>query len=83
MNRKDGVFRDLERRGDVIQAVLFFILVMFLIQLWLITIALEDYLAGHYKLAWPTFMGSAACFLVNLWLLHYVRDVDRGREGLR
>lgn len=69
-----------ERRSQAMVVLLCFALVIFLIQLWLITIALEEHLAERSALAWPTFAASGACFLVNLVLLRYVNDLDRKRQ---
>lgn len=57
--------------------LLIFVLLILLIQLWLITIALEEYLAVRASLAIPTFLASFCCFGLNLWLLKYVYDLDR------
>lgn len=70
-----------ERRSQAMVVLLSFALVLFLIQLWLITIALEEHLAERSALAWPTFLASGVCFLVNLALLRYVNDLDRRRQG--
>ena len=42
--------------------------------------ALEEYLAAHTALAIPTFAASGFCFLINLWLLKYLYDIDRNGE---
>ena len=83
MSRRDdenggGALR--ERRSQAVVTLMIMVLVIFLIQLWLITIALEDYLAADYRLAFPTFLASGGCFLVSLWLLKYLYDVDRQRD---
>jgi hypothetical protein len=80
MNGREPRLADLERRSQTILTLMILVLIIFLIQLWLITIALEDYLAAHYALALPTFLASGVCFLVNLRLLRYLHDVDRKRE---
>jgi len=54
-----------------------FVLVILLIQLWLLTLALEEYLGSRSSLALPTFVASLACLGVNLRLLGYVRDIDK------
>ena len=54
-----------------------FVLLILLIQLWLVTLALEEYLAARASLAIPTFLASLFCFGLNLWLLKYVYDIDR------
>jgi hypothetical protein len=73
------------RLGQKSQAVATFmvmVMVIFLAQLWLITIALEAYLAADGRVAVPTFLASGFCFLLNLWLLKYLYDVDKSaRHG--
>lgn len=80
MNGREPQLADMERRSQTILTLMILVLIVFLIQLWLITIALEDYLAAHHTLALPTFLASGVCFLVNLRLLRYLFDVDRKRE---
>ncbi len=75
IGKSKSVHRD--RRSQAIVTLMVMVLVIFLIQLWLITIALEDFLAAQFRLAVPTFLASGGCFLVNLWLLKYLYDVDR------
>ncbi len=68
---------ELERRTQSVSALMALVLVLFLIQLWLITVALEDFLAARGGLAVPTFVASGVCFLLNLRLLKYLFDIDR------
>jgi hypothetical protein len=68
-----------QRRAHAVSVLLIFILLIFLLQLWLIFIALEEHLAEQTTLALPTFLASGGCFLVNLWLLKYLNDLDRER----
>ncbi|NDD30216.1 MAG: hypothetical protein EB084_18320 [Proteobacteria bacterium] len=81
MSQIDTTNRRRDHRGQSMQAVLLVVLVVFLVQLWLITIALESYLAARTGYAVPTFVASGACFAVNLWLLKELLDVDRGEES--
>ncbi|WP_309707293.1 DUF6755 family protein [Armatimonas sp.] len=69
-----------QRRAQALVMLLCLVLALFLIQLWLITLALEDHLAEHSALAIPTFLASGGCFLVNLMLLRYIHDLDHRRE---
>lgn len=69
-----------ERRSQAMVVLLIFVLVLFIIQLWLITIALEEHLAERSALALPTFLASAFCFLINLGLLKYLNDLDREKD---
>ena len=47
MSQIDTTNRRRDHRGQSMQAVLLVVLVVFLVQLWLITIALESYLAAR------------------------------------
>lgn len=73
--------RRLAQRGQSIQTILIVVLVIFLIQLWLVNIAVEEFLAERTAYAVPTFLASGACFAINLWLLKALYDVDRGEES--
>lgn len=68
-----------ERRTHAISVLMVFVLLVLVLQLWMITIALEEFLAARSSLAWPTFLTSLGCFGLNLWLLKYVNDLDRRR----
>jgi hypothetical protein len=65
------------QKTQLLGMLLIFVLLILLIQLWLVTIALEEYLAAHATLAIPTFLASLFCFGLNVWLLKYVNDIDR------
>lgn len=81
MKDQDPRLARLEQKTEAILPLLLIVLLVFLIQLWLITIALEEYLTARSNLAIPTFLASGACFLFNLWMLRYLRDLDRGDDG--
>ena len=80
MTTNDGRGTKLEQRSQAITTLMAMVLLIFLIQLWLITIALESYLAANRALAIPTFLASAGCFLINLWILKWLYEIDRN-EG--
>lgn len=65
------------QKTQLLGMLLIFVLLILLIQLWLITIALEEFLAARAALAVSTFLASLFCFGLNLWLLKYVYDLDR------
>jgi hypothetical protein len=67
----------LDQRTPILNMLMVFVLVVLLVQLWLISIALEEFLAARTALAVPTFGASAFCFLLSLRLLKYVNDLDR------
>ena len=84
MNRRDSNRKmhlaKQEHSTQAISSIMVMMLVVLLIQLWLITIALEAHGSSNDSVALPTFLGSGFCFLLNLWLLKYVVAVDRDRE---
>ena len=67
----------LEQRAQGVMTLMAFILGVLLIQLWLLTIALEEFMAAHTGLALPTFGASGLCFLLNLWLLRTLYALDK------
>jgi uncharacterized membrane protein (DUF485 family) len=69
--------RRLDRRAEAITTVMAIFLLVLLVQLWLVSIASEEYMAARHGLAIPTFIASGCLFLFNLWLLGYVYDIDR------
>ncbi len=71
-----------EQRTQGVSTIMVMMLPIFLIQLWLLTVALEEFMGGKSALAIPTTLASLACFLVNLRLLRYVNHLDR-KEGKR
>ena len=80
MRHIDPRLAKLEQRTQSVTTLTILVLVVLLIQLWLLTIALEEYMAARTELALPTFGASCLCFLLNLWLLKYLYDVDRNRK---
>ena len=71
---------ELARRSQAIVTLMVMVLIILLIQLWLITIAMEEYFAARTALALPTFLASGGCFALNLWLLKYLYDIDRDKS---
>lgn len=76
MNDREARHSRRERQSQGVLPILLVVLLVFLIQLWLLTIALEESLAGGFALATPTFLASGVCFAFCLWLLRYVRAID-------
>jgi len=79
MSRQNGNGRAavLERKTLAATALLSGVLIVLLLQLWLITVALEAHLAADPKVAVPTFVASTVCFAVNLGLLKHLNTIDR------
>ena len=81
MIQKDPRRSGWEQRAQAVTMLMVFVLLLLLLlQLWLITIALEEYLAARSDLALPTFLASGFCFVLNLILLKYLYGIDR-RKG--
>jgi hypothetical protein len=57
-------------------AVLVLIAILVVIQLWLVTAALEALLARHFEVLIPTALASGALCLLNAGLLWYVVSFD-------
>jgi hypothetical protein len=68
------------KRRVAIDAVLVFVIVLLLVQMWLLTATLESYLAGHHDVALPGFLTSFGVFLVTVALYVLVRRLDRAPE---
>jgi hypothetical protein len=66
-----------EQQTQSITALMVIVMFLLLIQLWLVTIALEEYLAAQTHLAWPTFGASLFCLAINVGLLRYLYAIDR------
>ncbi len=78
MRRINPVHARQEQKLQAISALMIMVMVLLLIQLWLLTLAQQEYLAEKTTLAVPTFVASLGCFIINLWLLHYVNNLDEG-----
>lgn len=64
-------------RGLVsIDGALALIAVLLIVQMWLLTAALESHLAGHYETALPAAIVSGVLFLASLGLFLFVDRLD-------
>jgi hypothetical protein len=77
MRQIDPELARLEQRAQGVMTLMIMMLLVLLVQLWLLTIALEEYMAARTSLALPTFGASLFCFLLSLVLLKYLYDLDR------
>ncbi len=80
MNRNDSWLAKIEQRSQNMMTLLVLVMAVLLIQLWLLSIALEEFMASQSGLAIPTFAASCACLVLNLWLLKYLYDIDRKED---
>ena len=73
-----------QQQGSVLFAgVLVLIATLVIIQLWLLTAALEALLAPTYEVLVPATVASIVLFVVNASLLGYVVAFDRKVRGRR
>jgi predicted Co/Zn/Cd cation transporter (cation efflux family) len=61
-------------------AAMFFIIVLLMVQMWLLTAALESLLAGHTEVALPAFVASLVIFAACGAIYALVIRLDRTRE---
>jgi len=65
------------QKTQILSMLMAFVLLILLIQLWLITIAFEEFLGSKASLAIPTFLASLGCLALNLRVLKQVNDIDK------
>lgn len=69
-----------QRRRVAIDAVMLFVVVLLITQMWLLTATLESYLAGHYGVALPGMLVSGILFGTCFLLYRLVERLDRAPE---
>ena len=69
-----------QQRTIVIHAMLAFVLLIVLLQLWLLTATMSAYLGGDESVIWPAAGASVFCLLLNAGLLWYLYHLDRVRQ---
>ena len=65
------------RRRVAIDAAMFMVILVLMVQMWLLTATLESYLAGHRQVALPGLLSSLVLFGVCAFLYRLVLRVDR------
>src|SRR5262249_49276949 len=68
------------QRMTVLSGMLAFVILIVVLQLWLLTAAMNAYLGGDDRVVWPAAAASGACFLLNAGLLRYLYFLDRERR---
>ncbi|MBI4265414.1 MAG: hypothetical protein HY657_13655 [Acidobacteria bacterium] len=69
-----------QQRTIVIQAMLAFVVIVLVLQLWLLTATMNAYLGGDDGVIWPAAAASTLCLLLNVGLLRYLYHLDRARR---
>jgi hypothetical protein len=58
------------RQKDTIFSGIFgLVALLVILQLWLLTATMNAFMGGDNSVVWPALLASAACLVVNLWLL--------------
>jgi hypothetical protein len=70
-----------EQRTIIIYGMLFFVLIVVVLQLWLLTATMNAWLGGDESIVWPAAAASGACFALNLGLFRYLVRIERTRKG--
>lgn len=63
-----------QKRNAILAGVTCILCVFVIAQLWLLTAALEAYLAGNHRVAVPAALVAGVCFALAFGLLRYLPD---------
>jgi hypothetical protein len=66
-----------EQRTIIVYGMLFFVLIVVVLQLWLLTATMNAWLGGDESIVWPAAAVSTACLALNAGLLAYLIRVER------
>ena len=69
-----------DQRTTIVYAMLAFVLIMVILQLWLLTATMNAWLGGDESVVWPAAGASLACFGLNVGLLRYLSRMERLRR---
>ena len=64
------------QRLPIVNAMLAFVVLIVILQLWLLTATMNAYLGGDRAVALPSAIASFVCFGLNLGLLRYLFRLD-------
>lgn len=64
------------QRMTIINAILFFVVLITILQLWLLTATMNAYLGGDLVIAVPAAAVSAVCLALNVGLLRYLYRLE-------
>ena len=70
-----------EQRTTIISGMLFFVLVVVILQLWLLTATMNAWLGGDDSIVWPGLAVSAGGLALNVGLFGYLRRLERTGSG--
>jgi Family of unknown function (DUF6755) len=70
-----------EQRTTIVYGMLFFVLIVVVLQLWLLTATMNAWLGGDDSLVWPATAVSAGGLALNVGLLMYLGRMERTRRA--
>lgn len=70
-----------EQRAIIVYGMLFFVLIVVVLQLWLLTATMNAFLGGDESIVWPAAAASTACLALNVGLFRYLLRIERTRTG--
>jgi hypothetical protein len=65
------------RRLPIVTAILLFVVLINILQLWLLTATVHAQLSGNESVVTPAGLASLGCFLLNAGLLWYLVRLER------
>ena len=75
MTRRPRLVR--AQRMTIVNAMLVFVALVVILQLWLLTATMNAYLGGGSGVVGPAALASILCLALNLGLLRYLYILDR------
>lgn len=73
--RRHGPFA-LSQRMAIVNAILIFVILIVVLQIWLLTATVNGYLGGDTAIAVPAAIASLLCLALNVGLLRYLRRLE-------
>jgi hypothetical protein len=70
----------LDQRTTIIYGMLFFVLMVVILQLWLLTATMNAWLGGDDSVVWPATAVSAGGLALNVGLLTFLGKIERTRR---
>ena len=72
-----------DQRTTIVYGMLFFVLIVVVLQLWLLTATMNAWLGGDDSIVWPAAAVSAGGLALNVGLLRYLSRIERaGKAGV-
>jgi hypothetical protein len=69
-----------DQRTTIVYGMLFFVLIVVVLQLWLLTATMNAWLGGDDSIVWPAAAVSAGGLALNVGLLRYLGRIERTRR---